>query len=402
MPPRPVRLIDLDQRARFGKDGYFAGIFSGTAVVQLISDHPPMRRRAAVTAVDKTKDRRRIALLALAVLALGLGIGGWLYLRFNRPSVGPALTLYGNVDIREVQPAFNDAGPITRVLVQEGAAVQKGELIATLDDTRYAASLAQAEAQMHNQEHVLARLVAGSRPEEIAQAKATMEALRVAAENDGVNYRRLATLAQTSAASLQQRDNAKAAFDAATQQYEAARQAYALALAGPRQEDIAAARAGYEAAQAAVALARRRLADTRLYAPSDGIVENRILEPGDMASPATPVYTIALTSPLWVRAYVGEQALGKLALGMPAEVTTDSFPGRVYHGWIGFLSPTAEFTPKAVETPELRTALVYQLRVYVCDADNQLRLGMPASVRIDLSRHAATENPGCEPSHDKG
>lgn len=346
-------------------------------------------------------DRRRLAAAAVIVIvAVVAGLLLWWWIA-GREAGSDRLLLYGNVDIREVQPAFNDSGAIEQMLVQEGATVTKGQLIATLDERRYAAALAQAEAQMRNQEQVLARLVAGSRPEDIAHDKAAMEALRITAENAGINYTRAENLARTSAGSVQQRDNAKAAFDAAQQQYEAARQTYALAVLGPRQEDIAAARASYQAAQAAVALAQRELADTKLYAPSDGVVENRILEPGDMASPTTPVYTIALTNPLWVRAYVGEASLGKIALGMAAEVTTDSFPGQAYGGWVGFISPTAEFTPKTVETSQLRAALVYQVRVYVCDARNQLRLGMPATVEIDLS-HPFLRPPGCEPARDKG
>ena len=340
--------------------------------------------------------RPRRRLLVLLMLAIALGIGGWLYLRPNRSVPGAFVTLYGNVDIREVQPAFNDSGPVTRMLVQEGDAVKKGELIATLDDARFAATLAQAEGQMRNQEQVLARLLAGSRPEEIDQAKATMDALEATYQNDEINYQRAQRLVETGAGTKRQSDDAKAAYDAAKHQYEAARQAYILAVKGPRKEDIAAARAMLEADQGAVALAKSQLADTRLYAPSDGIVEDRILEPGDMASPTTPVYTIALTSPLWVRAYVPEAELGRIRLGMAATISADSYPGRVYHGWIGYLSPTSEFTPKTVETPELRAALVYQLRVYVCDARDELRLGMPATVHIDLNQPAPTTAPGCK------
>jgi membrane fusion protein YbhG len=335
---------------------------------------------------ETSSSTARTRLVVLLLLAIVLGIGGWLYFRLNRPATAAALTLYGNIDIREVQPAFNDNGPITRLLVQEGDRVRNGELIATLDDTRYAATLAQAQGQMRNQQQVLAKLVAGSRPEEIAQAKATMDALQVTYQNDEVKYQRYATLAATNALTIQQRDDAKAAFEAARQQYEAAKQAYVLAVKGPRAEDIAAARAAYQTAVAAVALAQRQFNDTKLYAPSDGIVEDRILEPGDMASPSTPVYTIALTNPVWVRAYVPETELGKVTLGMRASVSTDSFPGRAFQGWIGYLSPTAEFTPKTIESPELRTRLVYQVRVYVCNPGNDLRLGMPATVTIDLSQ----------------
>ena len=254
---------------------------------------------------------------------------------------------------------------------------------------------------MANRKATLARMLAGSRPEEIAQAKATMDALKAQADNDGRVYRRLESLSRKSAASLQDRDNARAAFRTARDQYQAARQAYLLAVKGPRAEDIAAARAAWREAAAAVALARRNLDETKLHAPADGVIEDRILEPGDMASPATPVFTIALPSPLWVRAYVPEAELGRLRPGMTASVSTDSFPGTRYRGWIGYISPTAEFTPRTIESPELRTALVYRIRVYVCDPRGQLRLGMPATVRIDKAA-PATGATGCLPDHDGG
>jgi HlyD family secretion protein len=342
-------------------------------------------RRAGGRGAARVRPARLLLLLAVAAAAVGGGVSWWF-----RSQGAELLTLYGNVDIREIDTAFNDNGPITRMLVQEGDQVHRGELIAELDDTRYKAALDQAEGQMRNQQQVLARMLAGSRPEEIAQAKATTDALAVTYQNDEVNYRRAAALAQTGAGTVRERDDAKAALDAARQQYEAARQAYVLAVEGPRAEDIAAQRAAYEAAQGTVALDQRELADTRLYAPADGIVEDRILEPGDMASPSTPVYTIALTNPLWVRAYVPETELGMVELGMRAAVATDSFPGRKYRGWVGYLSPAAEFTPKTVESAELRTRLVYQLRVFVCNPGDQLRLGMPATVRIDLSQPPRT------------
>ena len=105
-----------------------------------------------------------------------------------------------------------------------------------------------------------------------------------------------------------------------------------------------------------------------------------------MASPGVPAFTMALSNPLWVRAYVPETYLGRLHLGMEASITTDSYPAKLYAGWIGYISPNAEFTPKNVETPELRTRLVYQVRVYVCNPKNELRLGMPATVSIALNQ----------------
>ncbi len=330
---------------------------------------------------------KRIRIFVAVLFAILLAGGAVFYFSQDNEKTNK-LTLYGNVDIREVEAAFNDNGFVTKLLVQEGDQVHKGALLALMDSQRYAASLAVAQAQAASQKQVLAALLAGTRPEQIVQAKAQMDALAAVYQNDAANYQRYAALVPSSAASRQQRDDAKAAYDNARQNYEAAKQAYILAVKGPRQEDIAAAQAAFDAAQAQARLAAVELADTKLYAPADGVIEERILEPGDMASPQTPVYTIALTNPLWVRAYVPETSLGRIIPGMAADITTDSYPGTVYHGWVGYLSPTAEFTPKNVETPDLRAQLVYQLRVYVCDAHNQLRLGMPATVTLDLTRTA--------------
>ena len=347
---------------------------------------------------------RRRLVIGLIVLVLLASAGTWLYLRWRSRGEGAILTLYGNVDIREAEPAFNDTGAVTQMLVDEGAQVHKGELIARIDDRRYAASLAQAQQQARSLEAALLRLRHGSRPQEIAQARATMRSLQAVYANDRILFDRTAGLVPQGVASTEDLDNARARLRASRENFVAAKQAYLLAAKGPRTEDIVAARHAYDAARAAATLAAREFADTRLYAPADGIVEDRILEPGDMASPATPVYTIALTEPLWVRAYVAETDLGKLRLGIAATVSTDSFPGKRYRGWIGYISPTAEFTPKSVETTELRTQLVYQVRVFVCNAHGELRLGMPATVTVDWAAAprtaGATRPPSCGAGDD--
>ncbi|MGO4869329.1 MAG: biotin/lipoyl-binding protein, partial [Roseiarcus sp.] len=205
---------------------------------------------------------KRPLIISSVVAALALGGGGWYYLHRGAAGSADQLTLYGDVDIREVQPAFNDNGPIATVLVQEGSHVKCGDLLATLDDTRYAAALAQAKGQMENLKQTLDKLVAGSRPEEIAQAKATMDALQTTYLNNEATYKRYEDLAAANAGTIQQRDDSKAAFESVRQQFEAARQAYVLAVEGPRVEDVAAARAAYQAAEAATALAQRQFDDT--------------------------------------------------------------------------------------------------------------------------------------------
>ena len=128
----------------------------------------------------------------------------------------------------------------------------------------------------------------------------------------------------------------------------------------------------------------QQLADAELLAPIDAVVRSRLMEPGDMASPQRPVFSLAITDPKWVRAYVSEADLGKVHPGTKATVTVDSFPDRGFDGWVGFISPVAEFTPKAVQTEELRTSLVYEVRVFVKDPADDLRLGMPATVHLAL------------------
>ncbi|MDE2148912.1 MAG: efflux RND transporter periplasmic adaptor subunit [Gammaproteobacteria bacterium] len=328
-------------------------------------------------------------LITIAVLVAAAAAGSWLLWRSQHP-VGNThtLRLYGNIDIREVNLAFNGNQRIARLLVDEGQQVHKGQVLGELDTRYLTADVEQARAQLAAQQQVLAALRAGSRPQEIRQLRANVDAAKVDLTNARSSYRRLRDLAQRNLASVQQRDDARTAMDTAQARLEAVQQTLSLAVEGPRKEDIAAAADTLKAREAALDLARHALSDAVLAAPADGIIRDRILEPGDMASPQQPVYTLALTDRIWVRAYVSETDLGRIRPGMAATVTTDSDPGRRYHGTIGYISPTAEFTPKSIETPEVRTTLVYQLRVYVRDADNQLRLGMPATVHIDLDRGA--------------
>jgi len=151
---------------------------------------------------------------------------------------------------------------------------------------------------------------------------------------------------------------------------------------GPRQEDIDQAEAQLRGNEAQLAFLRQQLADAELHAPLDAVVRSRLMEPGEMASPQRPVFSLAIVDPKWVRTYVSEPNLARARTGMRVFVTVDSFPGRQFDGWIGFVSPVAEFTPKNIETTELRTSLLYEVRAFVKDPGNELPLGMPATVRL--------------------
>jgi HlyD family secretion protein len=331
---------------------------------------------------------KKSKLLRIMVLLVVLGVAAGLGYRYlhKREVPGNLLHLFGNIDIRQIQLAFHDNGRIQRIMVQEGQRVQAGELLAELDPARYEAAVQQAGAQVAAQKEMLARLVAGSRPEEIAEARARVRAAEAVLREAAVTHRRAKILAGPQYVSQQQLDSAEASLNTSRANLDREQQALTLAVKGPRQEDIDTARAQLKMYEAALERAKEELSDTKLYAPEQAVVQDRILEPGDMASPQTPVFTLALDNPIWVRAYVSEPDLGKIAPGMRAEVKTDSFPNKTYRAWIGFISPTAEFTPKQVETTELRSKLVYRLRVYVCNPQNELRLGMPADVLVPLNQ----------------
>ena len=191
----------------------------------------------------------------------------------------------------------------------------------------------------------------------------------------------------------QEADDAVASRQVAAANLDVARKQLELLLAGSREEDVAQALAQYNQAKASLTIREQNLKDAVLYAPGNGVVRNRILEKGDMASPQKPVYNISLNHTKWVRAYLTESQLGKVKPGFSATVRNDSFPDTGFKGTVGFISSVAEFTPKNVETPDLRTALVYEVRIIVDDPDNRLRLGAPATVTIPLGQNAGTQPP---------
>lgn len=325
-------------------------------------------------------------LLILGLLAIFSVVAGITWRSYQRELPQDRLTLYGNVDVREVRLTFNATEHVSELNAREGDQVRKGQLLGQLHTELLELGVANAEARLEAQRQVLARLRAGSRAEEIRKARSDVEAAEANARAKRLAYERARALLPRKLIPQENVDEAKASADSAQAALHAARDLLDLALAGARDEDIAVAAAELKASQAELAVARQQLEDATLYAPADGIIRDRILEPGDMATPATPVYTLALLDPVWIRTYVPEPLLGKVAPGMRAEVRTDSYPDKVYSGWVGYISPTAEFTPKTVQTPELRTRLVYQMRVYTCDPNNELRLGMPATVTISLAQ----------------
>lgn len=320
-----------------------------------------------------------VVILLIVILLAALG-GGWWWYQSSRQQ---PLTLYGNVDIRTVNMSFRVGGRLASLTVDEGDSIRAGQTLGELDRAPYENALLQAQANVSTAQAQYDLMMAGYRAEEIAQAAAAVKQAQAAYDYAQNFYQRQLRLRASSAISANDLENARSSRDQAQATLKSAQDKLRQYRAGNRPQEIAQAKASLEQAQAALAQAKLDLHDTVLTAPSDGTLMTRAVEPGTMLNAGGTVLTLSLTHPVWVRAYVDEKNLGQAQPGREVLLYTDSRPDKPYHGKIGFVSPSAEFTPKTVETPDLRTDLVYRLRIVVNDADGALRQGMPVTVSFN-------------------
>lgn len=275
--------------------------------------------------------------------------------------------------------------------LEEGDVVHAGDLIAQLDDVPNQDQVRLAEAQVAQAQAASTKMVNGYRAEEIEQARAQLAQAKANYQNALRNFERQDSLQQSHVISKSDYDNALATRDSLKGQVDVAQANLDLELAGNRAEDIENAKAQLDNAKANLAMAQQNLTDCQLVAPVDGVVITRAVEPGTIVSTSSVIYSICQNEPVWVRTYVGEGDLGRIYPGMKALVSNDTNPNRPYVGQIGFISPVAEFTPKNVETRELRTDLVYRLRVIITKPDRYLRQGMPVSLRMVDEHHESEQ-----------
>ena len=357
------------------------------------------------------------------------------------------IRISGNIEMTEVNVAFKTAGKLIERTVDEGDTVKKGQLIARLDrdqlvrqrereeaGLRLAESqLAQAEtalnwqratlaadveqrrADLASQEARLAELKNGSRPQEKQEAKAAVDNAAAELERARRDWERAQTLHKDDDISTTQFDQYRNRFESAKAVLKQARERENLVLAGPRHEQIEAAagqverargslkmaeanslelkrreqelvsrRADIERARAAIALIDSQLSDTLAYSPVDGIVLVKAADVGEVLAPGTTVVTVGDIAHPWLRGYINQTDLGRVKLGSKARMTTDSYPGKVYAGRIGFIASEAEFTPKQIQTQEERVKLVYRVKIDLENPNQELKSNMPADAEIVL------------------
>jgi len=323
---------------------------------------------------------KKIIIFILLVTSLS----GAAYFHFQKedPTESDIIKLYGNVEIRQVLLGFRVPGRLENIYFEEGEHVKEGALLGILDPVPYEIKIAESNALLAQAQANLEKMRSGYRAEEIRKEQANREQIRASLELAEIEYNRLSRLYTEKAVSKNDLDRATSNRDSIRAQLESASATLALMRQGYRSEDIKAAEAAVELVTAQLKYAENSLQDTKLYSPSNGNILTRITEPGTVVATGQPIYALALKNPLQVRAYISEPQLGHVRLGMKGKIFTDSFPDPI-DGTINFIASEAEFTPKQVQTPELRTSLVYRIRLLVEEnPDERLKNGMPVTIEI--------------------
>ncbi|MEL0553341.1 MULTISPECIES: HlyD family efflux transporter periplasmic adaptor subunit [Enterobacteriaceae] len=335
---------------------------------------------------------KKIIVGAVAAALLVAAGAYWLFGRSDNDQ--SHLTLHGNVDIRQVSLAFESSGRIRSLAVDEGDRVTVGQVVATLDTEALKIQEQQAIAQLDIQKQTVREQQAGARPEELAQARAQLSSAQAQLQKASEDISRIQRISASTGGkgiSKQELDTARSNLRIAQASVKERQASLALMEKGVRSEQREASVAQVRATQAQLALLQYQLSQAELRAPVDAVVRARLQETGDMTSPQKSVFTLALSAPKWVRVWLNESDLGRVKAGMPAAIITDSFPDKPVKGKVGFIASVAEFTPKSVQTEELRTKLVYEVRVIADDPDNVLRMGQPATVTIETKTGTQNE-----------
>jgi HlyD family secretion protein len=327
------------------------------------------------------------------LLAAAVAAGVYFYPRLtHKPAPVNQLTLSGNIEAHESLVGFKVPGRIVELPVEEGQQVAQGALLARLDDADFKQRVRIDQATVGVRESNLALTLAGTRHQEVKASQQTMIDAEADLEQKKLDNDRAQQLYSKDEVSAQERDQAATALKRAAAIFKAAQQRYNEAVEGSRKEDITIARANLNEANASLGLSQVNLSYTGLLAPSNGVVTVRQAELGEVVAPGSPVVTLADLDHIWLRAYVAETDLGRIAWGQNVTITTDTYPGKQYHGRISFISSDAEFTPKSVQTYKERVTLVYRIKIDIDNPNHELKPGMPADARVDLI--ASKQNPG--------
>ena len=334
-----------------------------------------------------------------SVIVTGAAVLAVIYLPSSLPRhpAPSALKVSGNIEAHESDLSFKVQGRIKELPVEEGQWVERGTVLARLDDDDYRQQVATNEANQKLRMAQLELTQAGSRTQDIKAAQQSMLDAEADLELKKSDVQRKEDLYKKDAISAETRDIAITALKRARAAYERSKQLYEEVAEGNRKEQIAIDRQSVKEAFENLQASRIKLGYTVLRAPTSGVVLTRQAELGEVVSPGTPILTLADLNDVWLRAYVSETDLGRIRLDQSVRVTTDTYPGKVYRGRLSFISSVAEFTPKSIQTQKERVTLVYKIKIDLHDPSHELKPGMPADATLGspedvLARNAPETN----------
>jgi HlyD family secretion protein len=323
----------------------------------------------------------------LLMIIVAVVVAGFIYyfLTRDKKEGNEFIKVSGNIETTEVNVGFKVSGRIVSLSIQEGDWVEKGKVLAKLDDEDLRNRFELAKATLNSAQAKLSKLLAGSRPEELGEAEAVLFQAKSDLENKQAHYERMKPLFGRGVIPKETLDNAEAGYKIARANFQKATENYNLVKEGPRKEDIEDARAQVEQARASLKLTETQLGYTVLHSPLTGVVLVKSSEMGEVVNPGTSILTLADLGNVWLKAYIPETDLGKVKWGQEVVVTTDLRPRKEYKGKISFISSQAEFTPKSIQTEKERVTLVYRIKVDIPNPDRELKPGMPADGKIFLA-----------------
>jgi HlyD family secretion protein len=329
--------------------------------------------------------KKRIAIVATTILiAATIAVGGF-YWRNSGPTDG-RIFVNGNIEATEVDLSFRIAGQINGLPIEEGDRVQKGQTISTLDTDTLVTQQGAARSEIASARATLDELEEGTRSEQILQARAQLKAAESRKKNAQDEFDRYSALVKEGAVSASTYDLRETTLKVAVEEYNNALQRLTELERGPREQQIRAARHRLERAEWELKKIDLDIEHSVLTTPVSGAVLVKAAELGEVVLPGAPVATVAAIDEVWLKGYISERDLGRVKLGQRAEITTDTYPHKIYPGVVTFISSRAEFTPKNVQTKEERVKQVYRLKITILNPHQELKIGMPAEgyIRTDL------------------
>ena len=331
-------------------------------------------------------------IIIIAFIIFFIGVGAFVYFG-QRNNQQKELSYSGTIETTQAKLSFQVPGRIALVSIQDGQPVTKNQIIAELDRAEFASRSDQARANLDRAQKAKQQLETvldisrRTLPAEVARATANVAGVQDTLKDAEKNYKRYEELFTKGVVTEKERDSVKLVYEVAKSRLTESESVLKLAQGNlaridAAKQDIETSIAQINASRAALNQASIQLGYTQLKSPMDGIVTSRNIEPGETVNAGREIITISDLSRVDLKIFVDETEIGKIKPNQKVEVRVDTFPGKSYAGYVSFISPEGEFTPKIIQTKKERVKLVYLVKVSIVNPNFELKAGMPADALL--------------------